>query len=478
MKKAIFKLGNKEFSLSFILSVLSSLMGVAFSFLAARFLESELYGEVQYYISIISILSMLMIFGSDSFLIKNLQFSSKEDNLLGKIYTFVFIISSLILPFYFRIAFSLLTKLNQNNLIIILIFFIAFLLSLSTIASTFFQAKNRYDLKVLFSSFVPHLLFLVVFAIHYFSGSLSIFVKYYLLYYLFFYGTFGLIILIKEFKFKNLLLHRKQILTIAFFGLSWIFFNTTTPLTNVIVGEKYKLFGLVGIFSVSGQIMTISAIPSGILTEVSYTVFAKLTKEKRFDDLFNYYKTFCRLSIYMSVPFYIAFMIGATNIFSIFGESYLGHNIVLIMFSCSAMIDKITGPCGSILIMSGKEKQNLIASIVRFAVFIGLTFGLINVTVYAALFGLLASSIVSNGLKIIFLSKFAKRNYFSPNVLLTFVIVSAACFVCFSPLSFIKNIYIWLAANMIVGAILLILPIFISPFKSDKNFFKTGKDNI
>lgn len=476
--KISFKLGNKEFSLSFVLSVLSSAIGVAFSFLAARFLQSELYGEIQYYISIISVLSMLMVFGCDNFLVKNLQFAKKEDNLLSKMHVFVFLLSTLMLPIYFRIGFSLLQRLNQNVSLILTLFFISFLVSLTTLGCSFFQAKNKYEIKVLFSSFIPHLLFLITFLLHFLTHSLYFFVHYYLVYYAIFYGAFGVFIFIKLFKFGNLILDKNSLITILFFGLSWVFYNVTSPLTNIIVGEKYRLFGLVGIFSISSQIMTISAIPTSVLSEVSHTVFAKLTKEKRFDDLFEYYKTYCRLSIYMSVPFYAAFIIGASNIFKIFGDSYLGHNLVLILMACSAIVDKVTGPCGSILMMGGKEKENLIASIVRFSVFIGVTFGFINLTVYAALIGLLASSIISNGLKLIFLRRFAKRSYFSFNVLLTFLVVASVCAICFGPLMLITNLYVWLGLNAVVGIILLILPIIISPFKADRNFFKKGKENI
>ena len=153
---------NKEFSISFILSIMSSVFGIVFSFLAAKFLESELYGEIQYYLSIVTILNSFLLFGTDNYIIKNYQFSKERKTFLSSIYLFIFALSSLVLPIYFRIAISFLNKINQNITVVLIIFIIALLTTFGTILYSFFQATNRFEMRVFFSSFLPHLLFLIL----------------------------------------------------------------------------------------------------------------------------------------------------------------------------------------------------------------------------------------------------------------------------------------------------------------------------
>ncbi|MCF0125893.1 MAG: polysaccharide biosynthesis C-terminal domain-containing protein, partial [Clostridia bacterium] len=403
---------NKEFGISFVISILSSVIGILFSFAAAKYLEAEIYGQIQYYVSVITLLSSFLVFGSDSFIIKNYQFEGDSRFLLSKIYTFIFLSSSLFLPFYFRIAVSFLDKLNGNSLLIFILFVCSFALSLSTVASAVFQAKNKYQLKTFVSSFLPHLCFLITFLAHLLTKTLFSFNQFYLLYYFVFYGLYGLIFFIKSFrkiKFPNL----NELSSIVFLGLSFAFYNIISPLTNIFVGETYNSYGIVAIFSLSYQILTISNIATTVVNNISYTVFAKLLKNKQYDDLFSFYKKVTRITIYLALPFYCAFIFEAGNIFNFFGETYEGFNFVLILLSISALIDTVTGPCGTILQMGGFEKKNFIASFIRFALFFAILIPLIRITVYAAPIASIISTIVANILKLDYLRKFTKINFFS-----------------------------------------------------------------
>ena len=229
------KIGNKEFALSFILSVLSAVFGILFSFFAAKFLKSTIYGEIQYYLSIVTLLSSFMLFGVDNYLIKETQFGENKRNLLSKSLTFVILISTLILPIYFRIGFSFLARLHSNSKLIFAIFAIALLFSFSSVGYAFLQGKNKYQLKMLLSSFLPHSVFLILFLIHYFTGTLSIFIKLYLFYYSIIYGIFGIYIFARYlFPISNFFTP-VQLKTIFFFGLTWVLYNITTTLSNVFI---------------------------------------------------------------------------------------------------------------------------------------------------------------------------------------------------------------------------------------------------
>ena len=402
-RKGALKIGNKEFSLSFILSVSSSIVGAIFSILAAKFLGSNLYGQIQYYVSIVSFLSVFMLFGTDNYVIKNAQFEKKEQELASKSTLFVFLLSSLVLPIYFRIASSMLVKLNGDSILITIIFIFALLLTLSTLGCSFLQAKNKYQRKMLFSSFIPHAGLLILLLIHYLTNTMDKFASLYLIYYGIFYGTYGVYFLIKNLFPLSSFFKSYQLKSILFFGLTWIFYNLTTPISNIIIGEKYETFGIVGIFSLSSQLLTISGLATGVISQISNTTFAKLSKENDVNKIFANYERITRITIYISIPFYAAFIAEAGNIMSFFGDSYTGYNLILILLTISSLIECITGPCGSLLLMNGKEKENFFASFARFFIFLLLLFILINYTPYAAPISMIVSTTVANLLKLIFL---------------------------------------------------------------------------
>lgn len=475
-KKASSKRGNKEFSFSFILSVLSAFFGALFSFLAAKFLEAETYGEIQYYISIVTLLSSFMLFGVDSFLIKNAQFENNQQQLLSKSIVFVFAISTLILPIYVGIGYTFLSRLHQESDLIFFIFVIAFLLSLSSLGGAFLQSKSKYHLRLFLTSFIPHALFLAIFGIHYLTGTLDSFIKFYLLYYCLIYGTFGIVVTIKYLFPLADFFSSSQIKGIIFFGLTWVLYNITTPLSTIFIGEKYDDLGIAGIFSISNQLLTISGLATGIISQISNTTFAKYAKQNDIEKLFLNYERITRINMYIAVPFFAAFIIEAQNIMNFFGDSYLGHNAILILLTVSALIECVTGPCGTILLMGGKEKENFIASIVKFITFMIVLLSLIRFTELAAPIGLAVSSIISNAIKLIILRVSFKKNFFSLKILLTFAVLFSISSATFFGLSFIQNTLIWAVSNAFCGVALIIGFILLTPFKDDKKYFSKGKE--
>ena len=234
--------------------------------------------------------------------------------------------------------------------------------------------------------------------------------------------------------------------------------------------------GLVGIFSLSTQLLTISGMATGIISQISNTTFAKLAHDGDVDKIYRNYERITRINIYISAPFFAAFIAESQNLMAFFGESYLGNNMILILLTISSMIECITGPCGSILMMSGREKENLIASISKFVVFLLLLAILIRFTVLAAPISLIVSTITSNGLKLIMLKHYYKKNFFSKNIVLVFLVLFIICFGVFFAIGFIKNTIAWVLTNAIMGVGLIIASIFVTPFKEDKKYFTKGKE--
>ena len=469
---------NKEFSLTFVFSIGSSLLGFVFSFLAAKFLEADGYGEVNYYLSISSLLTVFITCGGDNFLIKRLQFEEDKKSAMARIYFFLLLTSFLTLPIYFLIAYFGLAKLGKNLLVIFIIFLAAVVGAFTTIISAYFTGLSKNQIRTVISGIVPHIGMLFFFTIHFFTNTLDLFIKLYLVYSL----SIGVCCVIpfvaSHCHRASLKFTKSEVAQLVTFALIWICYNTTNPVANVFIGEKYEQFNVVGIFSLSNQLLTVATMANGIIINISYPVFARYSKEGDHDKLFRYYQTVTRVNMYISVPFYIAFASEAADLYSFFGESYSGYTLILVLLSISSMIECVTGPSGSVLLMGGKEKENLYTAIAKFVVYIGLLAILINFTVYAAPIAAIAGTFVANVLKLFFLWKMEGRNYFNLKLILPWIALCAICFACFYPISFISNVYIWAVVNCVVGLGLILVFLFLTPFKADRKFLLRSKEDL
>jgi O-antigen/teichoic acid export membrane protein len=474
---------NHEFSLSFIFSLVSALLGFAFSFLAAKYLESERYGQIQYYVSIASIVSIFVTFGADNRIPKTIQFSADKKADVSR----YFFLSSMIwvvgLPLYFVISYFALGKLEQNILLIFIVYIVALTSSFSSILCSYFTGISKYELKILLSGLVPHVCYIIIFLCHLLTNTLTLFVDYYLYYTI---GIFAISIfpiacsLISK---KKLKFTKKEIVSMLIFTAIFVAYNTQNEVSKVIIVEKFDGFKIVGIFSVSNQILSVSSLSSAITTNMSLPVFSKLAKENRIDDLFKYYQAVTRINIYLSVPFFVAFACESHSVLSFFGPSYTGYDLILVILSLGSFFNSIFGPCGSVLAMNGDELKVFWSAIGKFAVYVIVLSMMIflapfDVAVYAAAAAAVSSALIANGMKLLFLCKRYHKNFFSKEILFPLIVVVVVCLACFWPLSLIQNRVLWLISNCIVGLVLIVGFIFVSPFKEDKLFFKGDKEAI
>ena len=469
---------NKEFGLSFIFSILSSLLGFLFSFLAARFLESDGYGEVQYYLSVASLCSVFIVFGSDNFVIKRIQFEDDKKAAMARMYVFLLATSVLTLPIYFVVAYFGLNQLGRDLGVIFLIFVLAVMMSFMSLLNGFFTGISKNQIRTVLSGIIPHLGMIVFFAIHYLTDTLDLFIQLYIVYSAAF-SLFTIIPFVATHVGKTSLRFTKsEIIQLATFALIWVCYNTTTPIANVIIGEAYEKFNVVGIFAISSQLLTVASLANGIIINISYPVFSKYAKEGDHEKLFKFYQTVTRVNMSISVPFYIAFVCEAANLYRFFGESYSGYDLILILLSCNAMVECVTGPCGSVLLMGGKEKENLICSVVKFVFYVGLIAVIINFTVYAAPIAALVSTFFANALKLFFVGRAEHRNFFNLKLIIPLVVIAAICAACFYPISFVTNQIVWAIVNCVVGLGLICAFLFLTPFKADRKFLFRDKSTL
>lgn len=468
---------NKEFLISFIFSIVSAFIGFIFSFIVARQLESTKYGELQYYLSIISLLQVFMTFGSDTYLIKNLQFAKEKKGETTKIFIFSLIMSAITLPIYFVIAFFLLDKLEKNLVIIFCIYTASLLVNFATIICAIFVSKSKNYLSVFISGIFPHIVLLTLFLIHYFTNTLNLFLDWYLYYYISIYAIISIPFFIYNLKVIKFVLDKKTFITLMIFFLTTLTYSTTTPIANIFIGETYDKFNVVGIFSISAQCIKVARLSTGIITNMSKSSFAKLALDNDFQKLKKFYQSITRLCICISVPFFIAFIVESNKVLTFFGETYGGYGLILILLSVNAIIEEVTGPTGSILLMSGMEKENFFISVGKFILYILLLMILINFTIFAAPIAAIIASLFSNIAKIFIIFKQFHSLFFDKKVYLFLLAIALISALSFFGLNFIENKILWVISNCIVGLVLILGTIFLSPFKKDKEFLFMDKEN-
>ena len=472
------KKNNREFLFSLVFSVASAVLGFVFSFLAAKFLESDRYGQVQYYVSIANIVLVFLLFGSRNRIIRGIQFAENKKAEISRYYILILITSAIILPFYFIIAYFLLNKLGQNILLISCIYVLAILLAFAELVYSFFIGLNHNELKPLFAGIYVHAFFLILFGVHYFTNSLQNFVDWYICYYIAGMLVFVVPALVISFRKTKFKFSKSELVSQLIFCATYICYNIKTTLGNVIVGEAYEGFSIVGIISISTQIIAAAGLVSGIITFMAMPVFSKLHAMGEQEKMFKMFDMVTRLTCYINIPFFMAFAVEAHGVLALFGESYMGYDLTMTLLSISALVDCLTGPCQSILIMSGNERYDLYAALAQFAAYLITIAVLLNVTVYAIPIASLVAMVIANVIKMILTSIKFHHNFFSWRVWLPALVIAVISFGAFFGLSFIDNWVLWLILNCIVGASLILGCIFLSPFQKDKHFLWARKDNF
>jgi O-antigen/teichoic acid export membrane protein len=77
---------NKDTVLPIIFSGLSAVISIATTFLIAKPIGTEKYGNVQYYVGIINTLGLIMTYGFATFLSKESQFQSGKKAFFSKFF--------------------------------------------------------------------------------------------------------------------------------------------------------------------------------------------------------------------------------------------------------------------------------------------------------------------------------------------------------------------------------------------------------
>lgn len=469
--------------ITLFLSALGAILSFATTFLLTHFLGSTeesraiLYGKIQYYLGIITILTMVLKFGFVSFTVKNTQLSSDKKTVFSNVFFAFDLFSIIVFPLFFIISFFFLKKLESNIFLIIVLFFASFFFSLSSLISSFLLGKKRYKSSVFVETIIPKTIQLIIFGIFIILKQYSLLVDLYVLIFALVYFFICLPFIFSFLKRTKIHFTKHEIVSLIIFFLISFEGNAGNSLIKVMQGELYNTTDatiqtqydvMLGCLSLSIQIVSMGTIFVGVIANIAKPHFAFLAKNNQ-NELIDFFKKTIRLSGYISIPFMIAFMTESKQVMSFFGVS--SYPVFLIILAVYGLILAIGGPCGTLLEMSGMEKYELFSGTGNIVAFILFSYLLKNVTIYSLPIGLVIGTAVGKIMNIIFISIKFKKNPIDFTGLFYLLILTIVSYIAFSKISLISNFYGWLIVNIVVGLALIAIGFICSPYKEDKYFF-------
>ena len=463
----VLKSKNNSNIITYIFSFVASAIGILLNFFLARVLQAESYGRLQYMIALSTTCSQFMIIGMNTFLIREAKNEKQNFDVFSKcasLFIFMLIFEIPLLSFFLK------SDKTLSNVAKVYVILVSSLMGLDLLITALFQGKGKYKLTVIFENLIPKGFLLLVSLLFFALGNIAYLEEYYLIFYIFIYTCIAIPILIKHFKGFKICFTTSEITSIFFFFGVTVTYSLGNNLTKVLQGGLYQNDVALGIISVSISIVSLVRVFTSVLDNIVKPLFAKLKRNSNDDELLDVYRFDTRMNSYVSIPLYLFFIVFNTRFLSLFGGSFTAYPMILSILALANAVSDLTGPNGTMLAMTGKEKWELFNGILYFAIYILSVFIFSFDRIYGLCWALLVAQFCVNVAKFIevwILYKkppLDKKSIFS---ILLIIIIDGASII---PLKFIDNSIIWFAVGIALGVILVIINCFVISLYRKKDF--------
>ena len=130
-------------------------------------------------------------------------------------------------------------------------------------------------------------------------------------------------------------------------------------------------------------------------------IVADLHNKGKFPEIERLYKTVTRWILIATLPLFLLFLFFPTHIIGILGAEYEAGSVVLTLLAIACLIGVSTGPCGQILLMTGKENVDVLNNVALIVVNVSLNLWLIPA------YGILGAAIATTvGLVLLNIARF------------------------------------------------------------------------
>ncbi|MDW2056803.1 oligosaccharide flippase family protein [Vibrio sp. 506] len=453
---SVFKKGG----LSFVIHIVGAMIGLVTQLLAASILGTEGYGKVNYVLGFVGSISIFFFFGYHYYFSK---FAYNDEGLKEIISKAIFT-SSIIYILSLPVVFVFLKeKLPLSELILVL--FLVFFTFLLEIVKSFEIAKGNTVKASRVKNFDTKVITLVFSFVFYCVGYIS-------------YYTFLIAILvgfifasmpgvISNFRFVapsvNIV---KSASTFYLVQVTYFFYSYFSKVIQMEIGSA-SLLGILSISLVIGQ--AISMIGTNF-ANVVLPVFSKAFKDGDLELAGEKFREVARLNAYLSLPLLVIIIVKYDIILSFIGEDYLlkESGIIVLFVLLGQFVNSFVGPNGSVLLMSGNEKTEIINGLIKLCVgissayFLGADFG------WGIAFSLFFSELIVNLVKLVQVYHLFKLLPYSFKELRYLILMSLFQFSIVIILNdFISNIYALILFSFVFCLANWLLTFKLSPNNND-----------
>lgn len=382
----VFKKGLK----SFIYHIVGATFTIALQFFAARLLGSEEYGKANYLAGFASSLSIIFSFGISFYFPKIFQEAVDHKRIFSGIFyssgiTYVIFFLGLILFYKTSVV---------NNSDYLILFFLAWSLILISYLKSFLIGIHSADKASKSGNFYLKLFSLLLFPITVFLLGRN-----YLA--LIFSMLISQFLVLIPFIKKNLILTKPNFSFIKYasvFYLIQLFYSFFGEFAKVLQGDflGVKSVALLSISLVIGALVTIFG---ENFANVGLPIFAKAFKEKNTTLLKDKFQEISRINAFFILPIFFLLMFNSQEILGLFGQEFVAGSSILLLILSGSFVNSFTGPNGSVLLMSGKERLELLNGIIKFLIAVTISFIFGKRFIWGIALGLTLAEILVNLLK-------------------------------------------------------------------------------
>ena len=457
----------------YLLSFLASAVGIGLNFFLARVLEAEAFGKIQYLVALATTCAQLLIFGLNTFLIREAKNEKQNNEAINKCFSLFLGIVLFFLPIIFFVIAKYIPTTQGNLVLTTFVVVTALLMGINSLASAYYQGSGKYHISIIFDNLLPKLCLLITAIVFMVIGKMSFFSEKYLLFYIIFYSLIAIPFLVILFRRINFKFSGYEIKTICYFFGVTVTYSLGNNLTKVLQGGLYQNNVALGIISVSISIISLVTVVTSVLDNLIKPIFAKKKREGDIDGLLDTYRFDTRMNSYISIPLYLFFMVNPAHFLALFGESYLAYPWILTIIAGANAVNAITGPNGTLLAMTGKEKWELFNGLLFFATYIACIFVFSFDKIYGLCFALLVSQAVVNIAKYVEVWLIYKKAPLNSKTLLSLLIILAVNFIIIFGLRYLYlGTWAWIGIGLAIGIGILALNLFVLTLYRKEDFKK------
>ena len=264
---------------------------------------------------------------------------------------------------------------------------------------------------------------------------------------------------------------KKQMLSVAFFGMITSFSGILVLNLDIIMIERFLTLSDVGIYTITFFFGTLILVPSRPVTRIASIILAESFKKNDYKDIdLIYKKSSINLTI-IGVWVYLGLLVNLENILLLIGENYRPGLMVIIFIGLANVVEMTTGVANQILFSSSyyRYSSHFIVLLTVLLVITNIIFIPIWGLSGAALAGSI-STLLYHLIKIWFLKQKMGLFPFKLSIVLPFLFAGFAYLIqIYMPV--LGNFYFDILLRSVIVSVVFIVPVIVFNISSDANLW-------